>query len=104
MNPSNSSQPTDGSPGSDPAGTVSKLLDGLKGGDRDAVAVVWQRYFQPLVRIASRVLHESRQRDLQLLQQRFGTRLFCDLPRFDPLEMGAPRLVPDEGTVQGRPR
>jgi DNA-directed RNA polymerase specialized sigma24 family protein len=33
-------------------GSVSRLLGGLRGGDEDAVRQLWQRYFQPLVRLA----------------------------------------------------
>jgi DNA-directed RNA polymerase specialized sigma24 family protein len=37
--------------GSSP-GSVSQLLGGLRDGDEEAVRLLWQRYFQPLVRLA----------------------------------------------------
>src|SRR5262249_24062824 len=33
-------------------GSVSELLGGLRDGDEEAVRLLWQRYFQPLVRLA----------------------------------------------------
>jgi DNA-directed RNA polymerase specialized sigma24 family protein len=33
-------------------GSVSQLLSGLRAGDEEAVRQLWQRYFQPLVRLA----------------------------------------------------
>jgi DNA-directed RNA polymerase specialized sigma24 family protein len=33
-------------------GSVSRLLGGLRDGDEEAVRLLWQRYFQPLVRLA----------------------------------------------------
>jgi DNA-directed RNA polymerase specialized sigma24 family protein len=34
-------------------GSITRLLPGLKAGERDAVRGVWERYFQPLVRVAA---------------------------------------------------
>jgi DNA-directed RNA polymerase specialized sigma24 family protein len=36
-----------------PLGSVSRLLGGLRDGDAEAVRQLWQRYFRPLVRLAS---------------------------------------------------
>ena len=36
-----------------PLGSISRLLGGLRDGDEDAVRRLWQRYFGPLVRLAS---------------------------------------------------
>jgi DNA-directed RNA polymerase specialized sigma24 family protein len=44
-------------------GSVSRLIPGLKEGDRRAVQELWQRYFQPLVRVARRRIHPARCRE-----------------------------------------
>ena len=43
-----------------PPGSLSQLIPGLKGGDRRAVQGLWQRYFQPLVRVARRCITPAR--------------------------------------------
>src|SRR5262245_25728750 len=46
------------SPASHPEpGSVSRLLPDLKAGEPAAVAAVWQRFYQPLVRVAAGQLH-----------------------------------------------
>jgi DNA-directed RNA polymerase specialized sigma24 family protein len=52
-------------PQSDPAlqvppGSVSRLIPGLKEGDRQAMQRLWECFFQPLVRLARRRLHPGR--------------------------------------------
>src|SRR5262249_29953574 len=41
-------------------GSVTRLLPGLKGGERDAVRAVWERYFQPLVRVVADRMNPAR--------------------------------------------
>ena len=41
-------------------GSVTRLLPGLKAGERDAVREVWERYFQPLVRVAADRMNPAR--------------------------------------------
>jgi RNA polymerase sigma factor (sigma-70 family) len=44
--------PDDTTDGADPPGSVSRLIPDLKDGDRQAMRQLWERYFQPLVRLA----------------------------------------------------
>ena len=41
-------------------GSVSVLIPGLKDGDRKAMQALWERYFQPLVRVARARLRPDR--------------------------------------------
>jgi DNA-directed RNA polymerase specialized sigma24 family protein len=43
---------TTGHPHSGEAGSVTRWLPGLRRGDQDAIAALWERYFEPLARIA----------------------------------------------------
>jgi RNA polymerase sigma factor (sigma-70 family) len=45
-----------------PPGSVSQLIPGLKEGDRQAMQKLWERYFQPMVRVARGRMHTSRRR------------------------------------------
>jgi DNA-directed RNA polymerase specialized sigma24 family protein len=47
-----------------PPGSVSGLIPGLKDGDRKAMQALWERYFQPLVRIARGRLRPDLCRDV----------------------------------------
>jgi RNA polymerase sigma factor (sigma-70 family) len=43
-------------------GSVSQLIPSLKEGDRQAMQKLWERYFQPMVRVARSRLHPARRR------------------------------------------
>jgi DNA-directed RNA polymerase specialized sigma24 family protein len=43
-------------------GSVSQLIPGLKEGDRQAMQKLWERYFQPMVRLAAGRVHPARRR------------------------------------------
>jgi len=46
-----------------PPGSLSRLIPGLKEGDRRAMQQLWERYFQPLVRVARGRVHPTRCRE-----------------------------------------
>ena len=52
--------PADDSAGQAGPGSVSRLISGLKEGDRQAMQRLWECYFQPLVRLARSRLHHGR--------------------------------------------
>jgi DNA-directed RNA polymerase specialized sigma24 family protein len=43
-----------------PPGSVSQLIPGLKEGRRQAMQKLWERYFQPMVRVARGRMHSAR--------------------------------------------
>ncbi len=49
---------------SSPPGSVSQLIPGLKEGDRQAMQQLWERYFQPMVRLARGRIHPARRRPI----------------------------------------
>lgn len=53
-------EPVARTPGEEPSGSVTRLLPGLRERNPDAVAGLWQRYFQPLVRVAAARMHPGR--------------------------------------------
>jgi DNA-directed RNA polymerase specialized sigma24 family protein len=64
MNRREVAMPDDANNRPSPPGSVSQLIPGLKEGDRHAMQQLWERYFQPMVRLARSRIPAGRRRPI----------------------------------------